>query len=149
MWYYGYGDNMEHSSISRLNEVIKILKNSNIIKDQSPTNLCNIIEKLGPTYIKLGQILSTREDIIPTEYCKALEKLRCNVEKIDYETLLEILNKNYHNKEEMFENIDYTPIGSASATGYVFDLKLHTNLLFLYPSNTPYCEALSDTEYLE
>ena len=114
MWYYDYGDNMEHSRISRLNEVIKILKNSNIIKDQSPTNLCNTIEKLGPTYIKLGQILSTREDIIPVEYCKGLERLRCNVEKIDYDTLLEILNKNYHNKDEIFDNIDYTPIGSAS-----------------------------------
>ena len=67
---------MEHNSINRLNEVIKILRNSNIIKDQSPSNLCNTIEKLGPTYIKLGQILSTREDIIPTEYCKALERLR-------------------------------------------------------------------------
>ena len=105
---------MEHNSINRLNEVIKILRNSNIIKDQSPSNLCNTIEKLGPTYIKLGQILSTREDIIPTEYCKALERLRCNVEKIDYETLLEILNNNYQNKDEVFENIDYTPIGSAS-----------------------------------
>ena len=105
---------MEHNSINRLNEVIKILRNSNIIKDQSPSNLCNTIEKLGPTYIKLGQILSTREDIIPTEYCKALERLRSNVEKIDYETLLEILNNNYQNKDEVFENIDYTPIGSAS-----------------------------------
>ncbi len=105
---------MEHNSINRLNEVIKILRNSNIIKDQSPSNLCNTIEKLGPTYIKLGQILSTREDIVPTEYCKALERLRCNVEKIDYETLLEILNNNYQNKDEVFENIDYTPIGSAS-----------------------------------
>ena len=53
----------------RLKEIIHILKESNILNGITPEKFCNIIEKLGPTFIKIGQIMSNRMDIFPKEYC--------------------------------------------------------------------------------
>ena len=72
------------------------------------------IEELGPTYVKFGQTLSTREDLFPTSLIKEFKKLQDNVlpEKIDLiphlEKELEIAVGDY------FSEIDNTPIASAS-----------------------------------
>ena len=54
----------------RLMNIIKILKDNNILNDRSPKNVKKTIENLGPTFIKIGQILSTRVDLIPDIYTK-------------------------------------------------------------------------------
>ena len=48
----------------RLMNIVKILKDNNILNDRSPKNVKKTIEDLGPTFIKIGQILSTRVDLI-------------------------------------------------------------------------------------
>ena len=60
----------------RLMEIVEVVRRHEIIKGLTPEKLCAIIEELGPTFIKLGQILSMRSDILPKEYCEALKKLR-------------------------------------------------------------------------
>src|SRR3989338_3169299 len=53
---------------------------------ESPeVRLRKTLERLGPTFIKLGQILSVRPDLIPKEYIKELEKLQDEVEPFSYE----------------------------------------------------------------
>ena len=64
----------------RLMEIVEVVRRHEIVKDgMTPEKLCAIIEDLGPTFIKLGQILSMRSDILPKEYCEALKKLRSSV----------------------------------------------------------------------
>ena len=63
----------------RLMEIVEVVRRHEIIKGLTPEKLCAIIEELGPTFIKLGQILSMRSDILPKEYCEALKKLRSSV----------------------------------------------------------------------
>ena len=101
-------------NISRFNEIVKILKDSKLIEGVTPDKVYDTIVKLGPSFIKIGQIMSMRVDLIPLEYCQKLASLRSNVPSIDYEVILGILNSSYDNVSEMFKEIDEVPIGSAS-----------------------------------
>src|SRR6186713_2139888 len=47
--------------------------------------LANDLEELGPTYVKLGQLLSTRADLLPAPYLKALSRLQDKVTPFSYE----------------------------------------------------------------
>lgn len=103
--------NEEHS---RLKEILSIIKSHDLLKDKSPENIIDMIEELGPTFIKMGQILSSREDLIPKKYTEELKKLRCSVKPMTKDELQQILEQEYPNQKEIFSKIEETPIGSAS-----------------------------------
>ncbi len=99
----------------RLLDIIRIIKKYDLIKNATPQNLRLAIEEAGPTFIKLGQILASRDDVIPKEYCDELSHLRNQVKPMPYEKVLEILDKEYQGRtDEIFESIEEKPIGSAS-----------------------------------
>lgn len=99
----------------RLKEIIEIIKKHNIIKDRSPKNIRETIEELGPTFIKMGQILSSRNDFLNEEMITELKKLKGSVLPMNEEQIKEILNEEYKGKEnEIFLAIENKPIGSAS-----------------------------------
>ncbi|MGB9677068.1 MAG: ABC1 kinase family protein [Candidatus Ratteibacteria bacterium] len=80
-----------------------------------PVRIRKILEELGPTFIKLGQILSTRPDLIPFEYIKELEKLQDDVKAENFELMKEIIEKELAIKlEDVFDSFDKEPIASAS-----------------------------------
>ena len=72
-------------------------------------------EELGPTFVKLGQILSTRVDIFNAEWIEEFEQLQCNVTPIAH-TDISILIASHLGRpiNEVFQHIDEKPIGSAS-----------------------------------
>ena len=53
-------------------------------KDPTPEELVKDLEKMGPTFVKLGQILSSRADMLPEPYLKALSRLQDQVEPLPY-----------------------------------------------------------------
>src|SRR5690554_372114 len=53
--------------------------------DHSPEELVNDLKEMGPTYIKLGQLLSTRPDMLPQPYLDALANLQDDVDSVSYE----------------------------------------------------------------
>ena len=64
----------------RTAEILSVLARHNFYSAGfTPEELRTTLEDLGPFYVKLGQILSSRTDILPDSYCKELEKLRSNV----------------------------------------------------------------------
>ncbi len=103
------------SGKDRLLEIVSIIKKYDLLKNATPENLRLAIEEAGPTFIKLGQILASRDDVIPKEYCDELSHLRNQVRPMPYENVLEILDREYKGKtDEIFTSIEKEPIGSAS-----------------------------------
>lgn len=83
--------------------------------NQSPEDLIADLQKMGPTYIKLGQLLSTRPDLLPDAYLKALATLQDNVEPIPYEEVHQIIEEEIGIRiSKAFESLEETPLASAS-----------------------------------
>ncbi|MFD2115884.1 ABC1 kinase family protein [Paenibacillus yanchengensis] len=88
--------------------------------------LKNILEELGPTYIKLGQIASTRADILPPELIKHLQSLQDQVTPFTYEEASAIVEEEIGNGktiEELFACFSTEPLASASI-GQVYEAEL-------------------------
>lgn len=104
-----------NSEKERLKEILSVVKRHNLVKNRTPQNVRNTLEDLGPTFIKMGQILSSRSDLIPESYAKEFQKLRCEVQPMPFSEVQEILKEEYHTDlNEIFEWIEKEPIGSAS-----------------------------------
>lgn len=84
-------------------------------KLKGPERLRLVFEELGPTFIKFGQILSTRADMLPIDYIKELEKLQDGVEPVDFAYIEKIIEESYGKpKEEVFKYVAEKSLGSAS-----------------------------------
>lgn len=99
--------------IKRLKEITKVILKNDLKNGITPLKIYNILEELGPTFIKIGQILSTRIDIVPKEYLVQLSKLRSNVTPMSDEELNSILDLEYKDKSKIFKEINEV-IGSGS-----------------------------------
>ena len=81
----------------------------------TPLELRTTLEDLGPTYVKIGQIMSSRVDMLPESYCKELEKLRQNVQPLDSQIARAVIEQETGKKiEEIYSEFNDKPIGSAS-----------------------------------
>ncbi len=69
---------------------------------------------LGPTFVKLGQVLSTRADALPEEYTEELSKLQDQVPPAGWSRVREILSEDVGEPAELFDGFDSTPVNSAS-----------------------------------
>lgn len=123
----------------RLMNIVKILKDNNILNDRSPKNVKKTIEDLGPTFIKIGQILSTRVDLIPDIYAKELSKLRSNVTPLPFEEIEKILKKEYKDVKSVFSRVNERPIGSASIA-QVHKARLKDNTYVVLKIKRPHIE---------
>jgi ubiquinone biosynthesis protein len=84
-------------------------------KISKPERVRKVIEELGPTFIKLGQILSTRPDLLPAEYINELKNLQDNAIKISFEKIKKVIeNQIGDNIENIFEYIEEEPLAAAS-----------------------------------
>ncbi len=94
--------------------------------DQSPEELVEDLKAMGPTYIKLGQLLSTRPDLLPDRYLKALATLQDDVPPIPYEEVHEIVEREIGTRiSKAFEEFNEEPLASASI-GQVHTAKLRS-----------------------
>src|SRR5438094_270631 len=71
--------------------------------------------ELGPAYIKLGQVLSTRPDLLPRPYINELEHLQDDVPQMTFEQVEQTIEQELHARiRKLFESFDPKPLGSAS-----------------------------------
>ena len=116
---YGFGNIVDSLNIDQYIEIGLQLVSRNrrerVEKLTSAIRVRLIFEELGPTFIKFGQILSTRPDLIPVNFTKELEKLQDNVPSFPFDDVKKIILQEFAVKyDELYEQIDKTPIASAS-----------------------------------
>ncbi len=111
---FGYLTGRLSKNISRLPR-FKLSGKRDVSGMSPPLRVRKSLEELGPTFIKLGQMLSTRPDLIPINYCREFEKLQDDVPPSGYEEMAAQI-KNELGKEpgELFREFSKEPLAAAS-----------------------------------
>lgn len=99
----------------RLIEMVKIISRYKVMQDLNPEKLCDMFRELGPTYVKLGQLLSMHPEVLPMEYCLELQNLRTDASHLVTSQIRDIISDEYGKPwSSVFQRILPFPIGAAS-----------------------------------
>ncbi len=83
--------------------------------EDGPVKLASDLESMGATYIKLGQLLSTRHDMLPAAYTAELERLQDDVEPVDVDEIRAVIEEELGLRvRDVFEEFDDEPMAAAS-----------------------------------
>jgi len=72
------------------------------------------LEELGPTFVKFGQIMSTRTELLPPELIEQLKRLQDHAKPVPFSEVMAVIEENCPGWEDYFSDIDETPVASAS-----------------------------------
>lgn len=115
---YGYEDLLERLHLPTLLDTpLKRLHRHDpaISQLSQPERLRRALEELGPTFIKLGQMLASRSDVLPEEFVKELTKLQDQVPAIPFSEVRQIMEAELHAPlGKLYRRIEELPLGSAS-----------------------------------
>ena len=103
------------SSSVRMREILRILRQRDVVHGVPPEKLKDILEDLGPFYVKIGQLMSLHSDVLPVEYCVQLRKLHAAVRPMPFEEVKAQIRAAYGREAlDIFTELDPLPLGSAS-----------------------------------
>lgn len=110
---YGFDDLAQRLDLSATPIIKKIHKAGQELSTYERIRLA--LEDLGPTFVKFGQVMSLRPDLLPRALIKELIKLQDDVAPVPTETIHETVEKNLHRPlKEVFSVFDDAPLGAAS-----------------------------------
>jgi ubiquinone biosynthesis protein len=113
LWKYGRGDWLEHAGFDLEIEDEPAQEASS--EEPAAAELADDLERLGPTFIKLGQLLSTRADLLPVAYLEALARLQDEVEPVPYGEIEPSVERELGVKiSKAFIEFDPKPVAAAS-----------------------------------
>ena len=118
----------------RLRQIFGIMHKHHFLSGFTPETFRAMLEDLGPSFVKIGQTLSTRSEILPKAYCDELAKLQTACDPLPFDEMMNALAAVFGDRrDEVFDAVDPTPLGSASlaqvhkarlATGQVVAVKI-------------------------
>ncbi len=92
----------------------------------APQKVCILLQDLGPTYVKIGQMASSRPELLPKEYTDELAKLQSTVRPFPYDQVVEVITRELKMPpEKAFKEFEKEPMAAAS-TAQVHRAVLHT-----------------------
>ena len=99
----------------RLGEILAVANKYKVTQGLTPEKVCNIFKDLGTAFIKTGQLLSLHPEVLPKEYCKALETLRSAAPALTTMQIRDIITQEYGKSwDKIFSRIMPFPVGCAS-----------------------------------
>lgn len=99
----------------RLHEIIGLVRKYKVMDGITPAHFRDMLVDLGPTFVKIGQMLSLRSEILPQAYCDALATLQMDADPLPFKEIEHALENIYGERfSSIFSNIDPKPLGSAS-----------------------------------
>ena len=102
----------EASTTARLKEMVDVLRKREVMGGMTPEKLRAVLEDLGPTFVKLGQVMSMRPDFLPPEYCEELMKLQTEALPLPFDTIVEVIEQEYNCRwQKVFDYIDEVALG--------------------------------------
>ncbi len=116
---YGFGDAVRRLGIANLIEsaghVLKWKEVEDLAHLEPPARVRHALEDMGPTFVKLGQILATRTDLFSPEWISEFKKLQDQVQTVPYEMLAAQVEEDLGAKpEEVFAKFNQQPLAAAS-----------------------------------
>ncbi|WP_236876446.1 ABC1 kinase family protein [Clostridioides difficile] len=148
---YGFSFIVERLNIEGIAYKIPLFDPPEEIKNMTTgERMKRVLEELGPTYIKIGQILSTRKDLLDQDIIDEISKLRDDVEKFDSNIAIDIFKEEVGlSIEEIFLEFKEEPIAAASI-GQVYEGVLKTGEEVIVKIQRPNIEKIikSDLEIL-
>lgn len=105
----------DKTSHKRMNEIMRIMRQYKVLHGLTPEQAVEVLQALGPTYVKIGQLASNRSDLLSKAYCDAFEKLRDDANPMPFDVVIEQIDRAYGKSwHEVFASIDPVPLGAAS-----------------------------------
>ncbi|NBO39035.1 AarF/ABC1/UbiB kinase family protein [bacterium] len=163
-------------NVSRLSQIVNILARYGFSKELRDTELASFVtevpseeqnsensppvrpdlsgarrlalafEELGPTFVKLGQLLASREDVFPKDVIVQLRRLQDRAKPVPNELIQKILDSEYHGRtKDYFDFIDPEPLGSASI-GQVHKARLRDGRDVVLKIQRPEIESIIKTD---
>jgi ubiquinone biosynthesis protein len=116
---YGFGGFVRKlgfgAALERAGKILHWQQVEDISKLDTPQRIRSALEDLGPTFIKLGQILATRVDLFPPHYITEFEKLQDQAPAVPFEDLLLQIEEDIGGRiDEAFSEVDQQPLAAAS-----------------------------------
>jgi ubiquinone biosynthesis protein len=104
-----------HERFRAIRPLVGVLMSWRRLEQPRSVRLRLALEELGPIFVKFGQMLSTRRDLLPTDLADELAKLQDQVPPFASTKVRETLERTYQRRvEDVFQTFDFTPIASAS-----------------------------------
>jgi ubiquinone biosynthesis protein len=113
---HGFADVLERSGVwGKLGKKEPVEQTPESRRESVAKRFRTVLSELGPTYIKLGQVLSTRADLLPSEFIDELATLQDRVPPFPIEQVRQQITEAFHRPiEELFPTFDAEPIAAAS-----------------------------------
>jgi ubiquinone biosynthesis protein len=116
---YGFGDVVRRIGLaSTLERAGRLLhwneERQELLRMTAPVRVRSAMQDLGPTFVKLGQVLATRVDLLPPEWIAELSELQNAVPALPYADIREQLEADLGAACEVFAFLDETPMAAAS-----------------------------------
>ena len=117
LWKYGRSDLVQQMQVDEelADDMKPAANNGGGTGEATPEQLADDLEAMGPTFVKLGQVLSSRADLLPEAYLKALARLQDKVKPFPYEEVEKIVESELGVRiSKAFSRFDQEPIAGAS-----------------------------------
>jgi ubiquinone biosynthesis protein len=112
---HGFGEIASRLGLRKRNEVAADGSSTELARASAPVRLRRVLEDLGPSFVKLGQIMSTRADLLPSEVVAELGKLQDSAPRVSFEAIRDRVEQSLGLPlGDVYESFEEVPLAAAS-----------------------------------